>query len=58
MSKQVVQCLGSGRAANVGFNVKRAMCPTCQKQVPVASNGRLRKHTRMLSKAQMRRGRS
>lgn len=52
----VVQCKGSGNAAGVGLNIKRAQCRYCGQQVEVAkSTGRLRKHMRRMTKAQMRR---
>jgi hypothetical protein len=57
MSQVQVQCKGSGQAANVGFNVKRAQCRHCQKMVDVASNGNLRKHMRTTTTARLRRGR-
>lgn len=57
MSLIQVQCKGSGQAAHVGFNVKRAQCRFCQKMVDVASNGNLRKHKRTTTTAKLRRGR-
>lgn len=53
MSKTTVQCKGSGRLAGSGF-AKRAACPTCGRMQDRASNGRIRKHTRILSKSQLR----
>lgn len=56
MTRMVVQCKGSGKAANVGF-AKRASCPDCGRQQDVASNGRIRKHMRQTTKARLRAGR-
>ena len=53
MSKVVVQCKGSGRMIVGGF-AKRAVCPACHRMQDRASNGRIRKHTRILSKSQLR----
>lgn len=57
MSRVQVQCTGSGQAAGVGFNAKRARCQRCGKQVDVASNGNLRKHLRTTTTARLRQGR-
>lgn len=58
MSMQYVECKGSGAAGNAGINAKRAICGHCRKMVDVApSTGRLRKHTRRMTGAQLRRGR-
>lgn len=51
----IVQCKGSGRDAHVGINAKRAACPSCGTMQDVASNGNIRKHTRMVTKKQLRR---
>lgn len=47
-----VQCKGSGRQV-AGF-ARRATCTACGNQQDVASNGRIRKHMRVVTKAQLR----
>lgn len=51
MSKMKVQCKGSGRSI-AGF-AKRGQCPACGLMQDVNSNGRIRKHTRIVSKNQL-----
>lgn len=55
MSKLQVQCKGSGKTLPVGVNAKRGFCATCGKAVDVTSTRKARKHTRIVSKSQLKR---
>lgn len=52
MTMLKVQCKGSGKSV-AGF-AKRASCPACGNMQDVNSNQRIRKHTRIVTKAQLR----
>lgn len=54
MSYIIVQCKGSGKLAQAGFNAKRVNCSACGSLEDVNSNGRIRKHMRRVSKGQLR----
>lgn len=49
-----VQCKGSGRMISGSFNVTRAACPACGTMQDRASNGRIRKHMRLMHKRDLR----
>jgi hypothetical protein len=55
MTKLSVQCQGSGKKANASLNTKRFTCPSCHRAQDVNSNGRIRKHNRLMTKSQLRR---
>lgn len=57
MTQVTVQCKGSGQNAGASHNAKKAQCKFCQKSVPLASTGKLRKHMRFTTKAKLRQGR-
>lgn len=55
MSIKSVQCKGSGQTiAGVGFT-KRGVCPVCHRTQDLTSDGKLRKHSRLVRTAQLKR---